>query len=167
MGIVGALFATLWFQDVTARQTPISEGAGAAITFDADAATYRLLASGTNRPDSEWTSCEITQSDGSIELLLSGEGPGVFKDGPTVARVLEFEAPAGPTTMRSKNNFSPPGSYGGQIHVVEASGLLSPTLSVAGVFLACLFALRTGWIMLARRRSRDATPAGSTTEWVP
>lgn len=149
-----------WLQDVAAPF--INEGEaemGQIVTFEAAGGTYRVVTSGPSRPEAERMECAVMRADGSTETVHAGDGSITPHDRFGVSRVLEFDVPAGETSVTCTDEFSPRSS-GGRFQIVESGGIKQIGL-IAGGLVGALAVISLITSVIARlhrwRQRRVAT----------
>lgn len=146
-----------WLQDVAAPY--LNEGEAditQTVTFDAEGGSYRVITSGPTRPAAINTACLVTGSDGNEQRILAGDGSVTPQDRFGVSRVIEFEVPAGPTSVTCFD-LKIETADGGRFQVVEAGGLQQIGL-IAGGLIALLAVVSLVTTVVSRlRRRRVAT----------
>ena len=149
-----------WLQDVVAPF--INEGEAdisQTVTFEAEGGTYRVVTSGPSRPEAQRMECAVVRADGSTETVRAGDGSITPHDRFGVSRVLQFDVPAGQTSVTCNDEFSPR-SAGGRFQIVESGGIKQIGL-IAGGLIGVLAVISLITSVIARisrlRRRRVAT----------
>lgn len=153
-----ASFAARWAQDASAPWLNLGEARmRGVVRFDADAGRYRVITSGSTRPRLNRTGCDVALADGTRIRRLGGEGTVDARQALGVSRVIEFDAPSGPTSVVCGDRISRRSTLG-RFQVVAADGPLSKAI-LAGLVVGLASALAGGLLLWrSRGRSDDDAP---------
>jgi len=149
-------FALRWGQDAVAPYANIGEADMAGtVVFDAEAATYRVVSSGPNRPAIHTTVCEARGADGYRHRERGADGADGVDGGQErfgVTRVSEFELPAGRAEIQCGDREPDRGDGLGRFQVVAANGPTS--FAVTGLLIGggASLAVGFGWFFYRFRR---------------
>lgn len=146
-------FALRWGQDAVAPYVNLGEADMAGtVVFEADAATYRVVTSGPNRPALHTTVCEARGVDGYQHRERGEDGVDGGHERFGVTRVTKFVLPAGRAEIQCGYRDPGRGSGLGRFQVVAADGPTS--YAVIGLLVGggTSLAIGLGWFFLRFRR---------------